>query len=415
MVTSWEFQKIPPFNGVKATNVPVKQQNLVKEEINSLLEKNAIEIVPPSQIQEGLYSTFFLVPKKTGGMRPVINLKPLNVYLPKQHFKMDTLTKVINMVEKGDWAISIDLKDAYHHIMIFKGHRKFLRFQFQGMAYQFRCLCFGPTSAPRTFVKVMAVIVAHLRKKGLRLASYIDDWLNLNQSKQDLIENRDLLLSLLYRLGLMINKEKSLLVPVQVIIYLGSSFDLKKGLVFPTQERICSLKRAVLELLRGNITARQYLVVLGIIASCLELIPNLRLFTRTLQLHLLQNWNPARLLFSYQIALTSQVAHHLKWWLDTRNISKGRPLVKQVFSMTLTTDASGKWGWGGHMNNLTCQGQWSLMEKMLHINCLEMKAVKNCLQHFQLHIQNQNVLIRSDNIVNISIVRGERNQHNYAL
>ena len=26
-----------------------------------------------------------------------------------------------------------------------------------------------------------------------------------------------------------------------------------------------------------------------------------------------------------------------------------------------------------------------------------MKAVKNCLQHFQLHIQNQNVLIRSDN------------------
>ena len=117
------------------------------------VRKNAIEIVPPSQIQESFYSTFFLVPKKTGGMRPVINLKLLNVYLQKQHFKIDTLTKVINMVEKGDWGISIDLKDAYHHIMIIKGHQKFLRFQFQGMAYQFCCLRSQSNECPENVCK----------------------------------------------------------------------------------------------------------------------------------------------------------------------------------------------------------------------------------------------------------------------
>ena len=105
-------------------------------------------------------------------------------------------------------------------------------------------------------------------------------------------------------------------------------------------------EESCIRIIEGNITARQYIVVLGIIASCPELIPNSRLFMRPLQLHLSQNWNPARLPFSYQIALTSQVAHHLKWWLDTRNISKGRSLVKQIFSLTLTTNASSKWQMG---------------------------------------------------------------------
>jgi hypothetical protein len=49
------------------------------------------------------------VPKKNDKMRPVINLKPLNGYLKKTHFKMDTLSKVLNIVKTGDWAISLDL------------------------------------------------------------------------------------------------------------------------------------------------------------------------------------------------------------------------------------------------------------------------------------------------------------------
>ncbi len=126
----------------------------MQQEISVLLQKNAIEVVDPSQIQTGFYSTLFLVPKKNGKMRPVINLKPLNIYLKKNHFKMDTISSVLNLVEKGDFSITLDLSDAYFHIQIFKPHRKFLRFAFQGIVYQFRALCFGPTGAPRTFTKV---------------------------------------------------------------------------------------------------------------------------------------------------------------------------------------------------------------------------------------------------------------------
>ena len=54
----------------------------------------------------GFYSTLFLVAKKLGKMRSVINLRPLNKYLRKLHFQMDTLYKVLDLVQTGDWGLT---------------------------------------------------------------------------------------------------------------------------------------------------------------------------------------------------------------------------------------------------------------------------------------------------------------------
>ena len=173
--------------------------------------------MPLNEIHAGFYSTFFLVPKKNGKLRPVINLRPLNRYLRKTHFKMDTMTKVLNLVKPKDWAISLDLSDAYLHIPIFPKHRKFLRFCTAGKCYQWKSLCFGPTSAPRVFTKIIAVVAAHLRAQNIRLASYLDDWLIVNQIKHLLFQDREKCLNLLTSLGFIINKEKSNLFPKQKI------------------------------------------------------------------------------------------------------------------------------------------------------------------------------------------------------
>jgi hypothetical protein len=47
---------------------------LLSEEVQSLLLKSVIEEISPTQSTPGFYSRLFLVPKKTGGMRPVIDL-----------------------------------------------------------------------------------------------------------------------------------------------------------------------------------------------------------------------------------------------------------------------------------------------------------------------------------------------------
>ena len=173
---------------------------------------------------QGFYSTMFLVPKKTGDLRPVINLRPLNQYLKTEHFKMDTMSKVINLVKKGDWAISIDLRDAYFHIPIFPAHRMYLRFCVQGRAYQYRALAFGPKTSPRVFTKVVSVVAAHLRMQSIRLAVYLDDWLALNAIRRLLLQDRQKILNLLSQLGFLVNAEKSQLVPTQDITYIGGRF-----------------------------------------------------------------------------------------------------------------------------------------------------------------------------------------------
>ena len=77
-----EFEKEPPLTRVPSVisqyQDPVKQ-GLLEEEVLSLLQKNAIEEVMDHSSQ-GFYSRMFLVAKKTGGWRPIIDLSVLNTW-----------------------------------------------------------------------------------------------------------------------------------------------------------------------------------------------------------------------------------------------------------------------------------------------------------------------------------------------
>ncbi|CAC5368900.1 unnamed protein product [Mytilus coruscus] len=180
------------------------------------------------------------------------------------------------LVKSQDWALSHDLKDAYLHIPVHKTHRKFLRFCIQGKCYQFVALCFGPSQAPRVFTKIINVVAAHLRIQNILLATYLDEWLLVNAQEKMLISDREKTLSLLIKLGFIVNLQKSSLIPSQEITYIGALFNFKKEIVSPTMERILKLEMLVRSLMKGHNTARYYLMLLGFIASCIELIPNVK-------------------------------------------------------------------------------------------------------------------------------------------
>ena len=120
-----------------------------------------------------------------------------------------------------DWFAAIDLKDAYFHVSILPRHRPFLRFAFEGRAYQDMALPFGLALSPRVFTKVVEAALVPLREKGVRILNYIDDWLILSHSRDQVCEHRDFVLRHLARLGLWVNWEKSKLCPVQRISFLG--------------------------------------------------------------------------------------------------------------------------------------------------------------------------------------------------
>ena len=65
------------------------------------------------------------------------------------HFKMDSLTNIIRIMERGCYMASIDIKDAYFSFAINSHDQKFLCFQWENCTYQFTCLPNGLSSAPR--------------------------------------------------------------------------------------------------------------------------------------------------------------------------------------------------------------------------------------------------------------------------
>lgn len=77
------------------------------------------------------------VPKKDGGLRPMLDLCQLNMFIDTKHFRMTTLEAVIPLLQKYFWFTIIDLKDAYFHITIRDCYCKYLRFLLTDTAYQF--------------------------------------------------------------------------------------------------------------------------------------------------------------------------------------------------------------------------------------------------------------------------------------
>ena len=100
-------------------------------------------------------SNIFLRNKKDGSYRMILNLKKLNQYTSKTHFKMDNLNTLIKLIEKDCYMASIDLKDACYYVSITTADRKYLRFMWQGSLFQFTCLPKCLSCAPRKFTKLL--------------------------------------------------------------------------------------------------------------------------------------------------------------------------------------------------------------------------------------------------------------------
>lgn len=181
-----------------------QEKILIDQEVQEMLSKGVIVQVPPCKNQ--FLSNLFLVHKKDGGQRPVINLKNLNHFVMYQHFKMEGLYMVKDLLQKGDYLIKIDLKDAYSVMSISPIHRKYLRFQTgEGSIFEYTALPFGLGEAPRLFTKTLKPVIGLLRRLGIRMIVYLDDILLMAESQQKLICHRDSTLFLLQKLGFVIN------------------------------------------------------------------------------------------------------------------------------------------------------------------------------------------------------------------
>ena len=145
------FDRQPPLSERPLSLLAYSPQSIkgvaLTQELQNLLRKGAVEPAPQSPC---FYSRLFLVQKASGSWRPIIDLSTLNDYITSSHFHMETPQSVLRSIRPDDWMISLDLQDAYLQVPVHHDSRRYLRFVVAGKSYQFRVLCFGFTTAPKS-------------------------------------------------------------------------------------------------------------------------------------------------------------------------------------------------------------------------------------------------------------------------
>jgi hypothetical protein len=353
----------------------------------------------------GFYSHVFLVPKKSGEWRLIIDLSRLNRFLRVPRFKMETTRSVATAILPKDWAVSLDLLDAYFHIPMHPDYQHFLRLSHEGKVYQFRALPFGLASAPLIFTTVVKAFVAPFHALGLKLHFYLDDWLLTCQCRVTLRRQLTLLLWRVRQAGWVVNEDKSELDPSQDFVFVGVRFRTAEGLMSPPQDRI--LVRQWRR--RTSVSAREFLQLLGLLNSVADQVPSGRLHMRPLQLLLLSQWRPHSDPLDRSVRVPGDLLGQVwNFWGSEPQLLRGVSLAPPAPEISMFTDAS-------LYGDLSAKGTWTEEESRLSINVLEMKAVILGVQAFQSTLRGKCITLFSDNSTVVAYIRKQGGTHSDTL
>ena len=383
---------------------PTSIKGAALEEVTlGLIAKGAVELAPLPSL--GFYSRLFVVWKTSGSWRPVIDLSHLNRFVDMSHFQMETIQSVLLSVRQGDWMASIDLKEAYLQVPVHPASRHFLRFVFRGTVYQFKALCFGLSTAPQVFTRVMAPVSAILHSLGICMRRYLDYWLVQSSSRKSLLEDLRTVLRLCHELGIVINPKKSNLIPSQVVQYLGVVIDSTSFRASPSVERISRLQSTAAEFEScTSPTASLWLSLLGVLSSLAHLVPGGRLRMRSLQLCLHRSWNRQDL--EAPVLVSMECLHDLQWWLHLPRLSLGVSLRQVSPDLHFWSDASDV-GWGAHLDCRVASSLWDPQQAALSINARELLTVQLGLFQFGSTLQSRTVAVFCDTTTAVDYLRKE--------
>ena len=315
-----------------------EEETLIESEIQNLLEKRAIKKVPTKEGQ--ILSNLFLKEKKDGGQRPILNLKRLNKLIPYLHFKMEGLHNLKDIMRQGDFLVKLDLKDAYFTLPLGQGSRKLVNFEWKGDCFEFQVLCFGLASAPRLFTKTLKIPISILRKLGVRLIAYLDDFLLLGRSKKEIMRARDSMIFILEQLGFIINYGKSILTPCKRLEFLGVIVDSNTMTLSLPDNKVQNLTQICQKAESSkSMTAQNLAKLVGKLAATMPAVTHSMIQIRYLQRCLRSSLqtNPS---YQANIILSRKALLELKWWRVNLSLLQGKPLILHPPDMIIQSDAA---------------------------------------------------------------------------
>jgi hypothetical protein len=371
------FLSLPP-TPMNSRNPPTDPEGMavLDTEVEAMQTKAVIRRVDGNT--DGVVSPFFARPKaEAGKWRPILSMKQVNLFIRYTKFRMVTIKDIRLWIRPDYFLSSLDLTDAYFSIPLCRTAWRFVRFVWRDLTYEFMTNMFGLGPSARLFTKVLAVVIRFLRKKfSMLIQGYIDDFLIQAMTATLCTRHTHVAIIIFHCLGFEVNMKKSSLVPAQSIAHLGFEWDSAAMLVTLPDKKVAGLRLWAANILdNGGCTAGQLRSFVGTAESTRPAVELAALHYRSLQALL----PPVGAGENRFLSLTERAQEDLRWWRDALPRHKSSPLRRGPFTLTLSTDASGEWGWGGFSSRGYHQGKWEGEETTWHINRKELEAARRCL------------------------------------
>ena len=388
---------------VRKCSVSAETANRMNEEISSMLKSN---IIRETSHEPGEFlSPIFPVPKHEDKIRIILNLKKLNKFVEYHHFKMDNIKVVLANVTENCLMASLDLKHAYHSLKIDDEYQKYLKFEWNGTLYQYTCYPNGLGPCPRKFTKLMKVPLSHLRERGHLIVGYLDDFFVQGRIKTKCRDSLIATIKMLQWLGFTINPDKSQLEPSTIITFLGFIINSVTMTVTLTDEKKAKLLKIIDDVLSKSFVKIR--TVASLIGNMVSTFPGSLygpLYYRTIECDKNKALKQNKGNFEKNMELSLESIEEILWW--KRNTpSMTAPIQWPPISKELSTDASGKNGWGASLSGtLPIGGTWTDDQLHLHINVKEMLAILYAVRSFVDHLRGHHVRVLCDNTTAVQVL-----------
>jgi len=359
----------------------------------------------------------FPVAKATDGYRLVTDFRTVNglgVDPPK--FKLLQPKQVQDHIQKGDWMVTVDIKDAYNHLYM-QRDMPLTAIEVPSMGTLcWKALGFGLSWAPYMWVRVLRAALKPLRLLGLRLLDYMDDIMLIASTKEEALQGTALLTSHLETLGICLNYPKSSLVPEQEKEFLGFLWNTKEWFMGIPKTKRLKVQGTCIQLARRKRANKlEISSIHGMLQALLPATSQLRSQIREMQQWLTVNQTEN---YHLRLEMSHPVRMELKWWGQRLKVHIQKDLGQLSSTLHIWTDASDL-GWGAHtqeMEKETIQGWFSqewiprrIEEKELWTACIALKHYINTRK-----LSNMTLTVHTDSTVALSYLwdmKGGRKHH----
>ena len=391
----------------------MKEEEFGNEAVLKLLQANVLKEVKKEEVW--CVNPLSVAINSEGKRRLCLDLsRHVNKICRTRKFRIESTKSFLEVIGEGDFMWKFDLKSAYHHIVIFGEHQKYLGLSVtvEGVKryFVFRCLPFGLNDACRALTKLLRFPLQRWRQEGVQTFIHVDDGIGSLRGRERAQAAADRMKEDLGRFGLLTSEDKCEWKVTQELEWTGFVINTKDFKVFVPERKIVKCESKIDELMEkggGPVKLKELASVVSLIISFgLGMGRPCRFFTRFSSMAIAEaekkvGWNG-------MLCLTQEVCREMEYWRRSMRRINGHPIrhrpgVKVVRPKMLYSDAGGCLAGGGQIENRKVYDnmvfQTNLTEEEMKASSTyrELRGVEEGLKALSKDLQGCRVRWHNDN------------------